>query len=145
MVARADGVYLQAKIEADAYYEQQAKMAKAVQAEAQAEARAMREMIRALEGEGGEVLVKLKIAEALQGKPILLLPISGGSLDVKTTDINRLLEIYGLQKLPKTPAIESPSALPQGTLPTVPKGVAPVVPEEGVPPLPKGAATGQPK
>jgi len=100
MVARADGAYLQAKIEADAYYEQQAKVAKAVQAEAEAEAQGMREMIRALEGEGGEALVKLKIAEALQDKRILLLPISGGSLDVKTTDINRLLEIYGLQQLP---------------------------------------------
>ena len=48
--------------------------------------------------------------ESLQGKPILLLPLSGGGFDVKTTDINRLLEVYGIQKLtkpaerPETPA-----------------------------------------
>jgi hypothetical protein len=84
-------------------------VAKAVQAEAEAEAEGMRGMIRALDGKGGEALVKLKIAESLQGKPILLLPISGGSLDVKTTDINRLLEIYGLQQLPRA----QPSSTPQ--------------------------------
>ena len=110
MVARADGAFLQTKIEADAYYDQQDKIARAVKAEAEAEARGLTQMIHALEGKGGETLVKLKLAEALQGKPILLLPISGGSLDVKTTDINRLLEMYGLQRLPRGPAAPSPAA-----------------------------------
>ncbi len=109
-VARADGAYLQTKIDADAYYDQQEKLARAVRAEAEAEAKGLREMIHALEGRGGEAQVKLKIAEALQGKPILLLPISGGSLDVKSTDINRLLETYGLQRLPRPAGPQPPRA-----------------------------------
>jgi regulator of protease activity HflC (stomatin/prohibitin superfamily) len=111
MVARADGAYLQTKIEADAYLDQQERIARAVQAEAEAEARGLRETIQALEGRGGEAMVKLKVAEALQGKPILLLPVSGGSLDVKTTDVNRLLELYGIQRLrpPDAPAPAAPN------------------------------------
>jgi len=112
VVARADGEYLQAKIEADAYYDQQEMIAKAIRAEAQAEARGLGQMTQALAGKGGETLLKLKVAEALQGKPIVILPVSGGGLDLKTTDINRLLELYGLrgistrngQELPKSPA-----------------------------------------
>ena len=41
----------------------------------------------------------MKVAEALKGKRIILLPISGSGMDIKTTDINRLLEIYGVRKL----------------------------------------------
>ncbi len=105
IVARADGQFLQTKIDADAYYDQQERIAKAILAEAEAEAEGLRGMIQALEGPGGEAMVKLKVAEALQGKPILLLPISGGSLDVKTTDVNRLLELYGIQRVaPQTAA-----------------------------------------
>jgi len=45
-------------------------------------------------------MVKLKLAEALAGKRILLLPAASGSgLDIKTTNMNRLLEAYGAQKL----------------------------------------------
>lgn len=99
IVARADGEYLQAKIEADAYYDQQEMTGRAIRAEAEAEARGLGQMTRALAGKGGETMVKLKLAEALQGKPILVLPISGGSLDVKTMDMNKLLELYGLKAL----------------------------------------------
>ena len=113
MVARADGAFLQTKIDADAYYDQQDKIAKAIKAEAEAEARGLSQMIHSLEGKGGETLVKLKIAEALQGKPILILPISGGSLDVKTTDVNKLLELYGIQRL-------APQVMP-GPQPAQPK------------------------
>ncbi len=51
----------------------------------------------ALGGSGGEILVKLRIAEALKGKKIYLLPISEGGINLKTTDINDLLKVYGLQ------------------------------------------------
>ena len=49
-------------------------------------------------------MVKLKLVEALEGKKILLLPLSGGGLDVRSTDINKLLELYGVKKL--VPATE---------------------------------------
>ncbi len=56
-------------------------------------------MNRALTGSGGEVLVKLRIAEALQDKKIILLPVSEGGMNLKTTDINRLLEFMGVKAL----------------------------------------------
>ena len=78
MVADADGQYLKAKIEADVYLEQQQLLAKAIQAEGIAEAKGFQEMNNALADSGGEAIVKLRIAEALQGKRIMLLPVSGG-------------------------------------------------------------------
>ena len=99
MVAEADGRFRQAQIEADAYYEQQQRIAAAIEAEGTAEAKGITEMNKALAGSGGEVMVKLKLAEALAGKRIMLLPVAGGGLDIKTTNVNRLLETYGAQKL----------------------------------------------
>jgi regulator of protease activity HflC (stomatin/prohibitin superfamily) len=99
MVAEADGRYRQAQIEADAYYEQQRRIAAAIEAEGQAEAKGITEMNKALAGSGGEVMVKLKIAEALEGKKIVLLPAAGGGMDIKTTNVNQLLQAYGLQSV----------------------------------------------
>jgi len=56
-------------------------------------------MNKALMGTGGEALVKLRIADALQGKRIILLPVSEGGLNLKTTDINRLIETMGIKAL----------------------------------------------
>ncbi len=99
MVAQSDGRFRQAQIESDAYYEQQQRIAAAIEAEGAADAKGITEMNKALAGSGGEVTVKLKLAEALEGKRILLLPVSGGGLDVKTTNMNQLLETYGVRKL----------------------------------------------
>ena len=99
MVADADGQYLKAKIEADVYQEQQQLLAKAIQAEGIAEAKGIQEMNNALAGSGGEAIVKLRIAEAIQGKRIMLLPLSEGGMNLKTTDINRLIETLGVQSL----------------------------------------------
>jgi len=95
MVATADGNFRQAQIEADAYYEKQQRLASAIEAEGIAEAKGITELNKALAGSGGEVMVKLKLAEALEGKPIMLLPSTGAGMDLKTTNINRLLETYG--------------------------------------------------
>lgn len=99
MVAEADGRFRQAQIEADAYYEQQQRIAEAIETEGLAEARGITEMNKALAGSGGEVMVKLKIAEALAGKKIVLLPLAGGGMDIKTTNINKILETYGVRTL----------------------------------------------
>jgi regulator of protease activity HflC (stomatin/prohibitin superfamily) len=99
MIAEADGRFRQAQIEADAYYEQQQRIASAIEAEGVAEAKGITELNKALAGSGGEVMVKMKIAEALEGKKIVLLPLSGSGMDIKTTDINKLLETYGLRTL----------------------------------------------
>ena len=99
MVADADGQYLKDKIEADVYQEQQELLAKAIQAEGIADAKGIQEMNNALAGSGGETIVKLRIAEALQGKRIILLPVSEGGMNLKTTDINRLIETLGVKSL----------------------------------------------
>ncbi len=99
MVADADGQYLKDKIEADVYQEKQQLLAKAIQAEGIAEAKGIQEMNNALAGSGGEAIVKLRIAEALQGKRIILLPVSEGGMNLKTTDINRLIETMGVKAL----------------------------------------------
>ncbi|MCF6285718.1 MAG: prohibitin family protein, partial [Candidatus Hydrogenedentes bacterium] len=69
--AAADGEYERAKIEADAHYLQQEKLAEAILAEAEAEAEGIQKMNEALSGAGAMEVVKLAIADALQGKKIV--------------------------------------------------------------------------
>lgn len=97
--AKADGEFRRASIEADAYFEQQGQVAQAIEAEGKAEATAIYRLNQALSGAGGEAMVKLAIADALKGKKIFLLPMGQGGLDVRSTDVNALLDLYGLQAL----------------------------------------------
>jgi len=99
MVASVDGEFRMAQIEVDAYFERQSLLAKAIRAEGIAEAAGIREMNKALLGTGGEALVKLRIAEALQDKKIVLLPVSEGGMNLKTLDMNRLIETLGIRSL----------------------------------------------
>ncbi|MGD9367075.1 MAG: SPFH domain-containing protein [Desulfobacteraceae bacterium] len=99
MIADADGTYRKAKIEADVYYEKQKLLAEAIKAEGVAEAKGIQEMNTALAGAGGEAFVKLRIAEAMQGKQILLLPVSEGGMNLKTTDINQLINTMGVKAM----------------------------------------------
>jgi hypothetical protein len=48
---------------------------------------------------GWEAIVRLRITEALLGKRIILLPVSKGGMNLKTTDINRLIETLGVKSL----------------------------------------------
>ena len=97
--AAADGEFQRAQIEADAYYLQQEKIAEATLAEAEAEAEGIRKMNEALSGSGSADVVKLAIAEALKDKKIVMVPMGGGGLDVRTMDINQLLGMYGAKAL----------------------------------------------
>jgi regulator of protease activity HflC (stomatin/prohibitin superfamily) len=100
MVAKADGEFLKAKIEADAYYQQQQQIAKAISAEAKAEAAGIRAMNNALAEKGGKVMVKLEMAKALKGKKIIVLPTnSGNGLNLQTMDMNELLKLKGVQSV----------------------------------------------
>jgi regulator of protease activity HflC (stomatin/prohibitin superfamily) len=100
MIANADGEFTKAKITADAYYEQQSLIAKAIEAEGMAEAKGIEKMIEALNSSGGKTMVKLKLAEALKGKTIYLLPFGEtGGIDLKTTNMNELLQLYGLKSV----------------------------------------------
>ncbi len=99
MIADVDGEYRKAKIEADVYFERQKLIAEAIMAEGIAEAKGIMEMNKAMESTGGEALVKLKIAEALKDKKIVLLPVSEGGMNLKTTNINKLIDTMGIKKL----------------------------------------------
>ncbi|MBU2101881.1 MAG: prohibitin family protein [Candidatus Omnitrophota bacterium] len=99
MVANVDGEYAKAKIAADAYYQQQGMFAKAIEVEGVAESKGIEKMVEALNSAGGRTMVKLKIAEALAGKRIYLLPFAEGGIDLRTTDVNDLLKVYGVKKL----------------------------------------------
>jgi regulator of protease activity HflC (stomatin/prohibitin superfamily) len=100
MIADVDGEYAKAKIRVDAYFEQQSMIARAIEAEGIAQAKGIEKMVVALNSSGGTVMVKMKLAEALSGKKIYLLPLGNANgIDLKTTDINDLLRIYGLKKL----------------------------------------------
>ena len=98
MVAKIDGEYRKAKIDADAYFEKQTLISKAILAEGTAEAEGIRKMNEALAGAGGEIMVKLEIAKRLKNKRIILLPTSSG-IDLKTTNINDLLKVYGIKSV----------------------------------------------
>lgn len=100
MVAKANGEFEKAKIEADAYHTQQEKLSLAIKAEGKAEAEAISKMKIALAENGGKVMVKLEMAKALKNKKIILLPSgSNGQIDLKTLDMNKLLETKGIQSI----------------------------------------------
>ena len=56
-------------------------------------------MNNALAGSGGEVIVKPRIAEAIQGKRIMLPPVSEGGMNLKASDTKRLIETWGVKSL----------------------------------------------
>jgi len=99
MVADVDGEFLKAKIKVDVYYEKQELLAQAIKAEGVAQAKGIQEMNNAMASAGGEALVKLQIAESLQGKKIVVLPVSEGGMNLKTTDINALLNTMGIKSI----------------------------------------------
>ncbi len=96
VVAEARGSAGKRQLEADASFFEKERQATAILAEKRARAEGLAARARALGGAGGRNLVKLQVAEALQGKRIVFVP-AGGGMDLRTTDMNDLLEVYGLQ------------------------------------------------
>ena len=94
------GLAKQRTIESDAYYYSQERVAQATLTEAKASARGVSEQARALAGSGGDNMVKLKLAQALKGKNIIFVPTGG--MDLRTTNMNDLLQTYGILKATDT-------------------------------------------
>ena len=76
--------------------------AAAIVAEKKARAEGLEAQAKALSGSGGKAMVKLKVAEALKGKKIVFLPAGAGT-DLRSTDMNALLQTYGLTALAESP------------------------------------------
>lgn len=95
-IEKAKGTAEQRRLEADALYFERERQAQAILTEKMALAEGLTERARALSGSGGASLVKLEVAKALMGKKIIFLPASSG-FDVRNTDVNALLQTYGIQ------------------------------------------------
>lgn len=93
-IEQARGDAAKKKLDADARYFERQREAEALLAEARSRTEGLKAQARAMAGTGGRNMVKIEVAEALTGKPILFLP-SGGT-DLRTTNMNDLLTRYGL-------------------------------------------------
>lgn len=91
-IAKATGELNQARLSADAEYYQQQQNAEAILAERTAKAKAIAKRNEALRGAGGRAMVKLRVAEALAGKSIVLLPGGGNGVGLNKLDVNKLLQ-----------------------------------------------------
>lgn len=99
-IAKANGELKQAKLRGDAYYAAKKNEAERIMVEGQNEVTAIKKNIEALQKQGGEDLVRLKVAEALMksGAGFYLIQGQGagqGSLNVSKMDYNQLLEQLG--------------------------------------------------
>lgn len=97
LIATETGRAQQMQLEADAHYVSKQKGAEAILAEKKAKAEGAKKMNEALSGAGGRVMVKRKIAQALKGKRIVLLP-GGNEMGLQKLDINQLLGTYGIME-----------------------------------------------
>jgi regulator of protease activity HflC (stomatin/prohibitin superfamily) len=91
-IAAATGALEQAKLAADADYFKQQQNSDAILAERSAAAKAITKRNEALRGSGGRAMVKLRVAEAIAGKPIVLVPSGQSGLGLNKLDVNKLLE-----------------------------------------------------
>ena len=96
IIAAEKGKAEQAHLQADAYFEAKKLEADAILAEKTANAKGIQKLKEAYAGAGGRTMVKLKIAESLKGKRIVLFPTSDGAMNIQRTDVNRYLETMGL-------------------------------------------------
>lgn len=105
-IATEKGKAAQVHLQADAYYEAKKLEADAILTEKTANAKGIQKLKEAMSGAGGRTMVKLKIAEALKGKRIVLFPMSDGAMSIQRTDVNQFLETMGLQgeAAPQPPA-----------------------------------------
>lgn len=97
LIAKAQGELLRVKLAADSSLVQSSNEAEAILIEAKANALAIEKRNAALAGQGGRTMVKLRIAEALQGKQIILVP-SGKGATVQTLDVNSLVSKMAADK-----------------------------------------------
>ncbi|MEW6432134.1 MAG: SPFH domain-containing protein [Myxococcota bacterium] len=89
-IAKAKGELEQARLSADAALVRSKNEAEAILAESKARAQGIEKENAALAGAGGRTMVKLRIAEALQGKRVVMVPTGKGA-NLQTLDVNDLI------------------------------------------------------
>lgn len=90
-VAKAKGEAEQIRIATERRFYENQREAQAILAERTARAKGIEKQNQAMAGAGGRTMVKLRIAEALAGKPIMVVPAGSGA-SLQKLDINRLIE-----------------------------------------------------
>jgi len=108
-IAAAEGRLKQAQLGADAAYFAQQQNAEALLAERTAKAKAISKRNEALRGVGGRAMVKLKVAEALEGKSIVLVPSGQAGAAFNRMDVNKLVDAFKDEE-PAAPAAAAPAA-----------------------------------
>jgi len=93
-IAGAQGELQQNKLAADAAYFAAQQNSDAIMAERTAHAKAVAKRNEALRGSGGRAMVKLKIAEALQGKSLILIPAATAGSTFNRLDMNKLIDSF---------------------------------------------------
>jgi regulator of protease activity HflC (stomatin/prohibitin superfamily) len=91
-IEAAKGNLAQIKLQADAAFYAQQQNADALLAERTANAKGIAKRNAALRGPGGRAMVKLKIAESLAGKPIVMIPSGTAGSSLNRLDLNKLIE-----------------------------------------------------
>ena len=90
-MATAKGALETIELKADAQLYQNQQRAKAIVIERAAESEAIKKQNEALASSGGKTMVKLRIAEALQGKQIIFVPSGKGGAAIQKLDVNQLI------------------------------------------------------
>lgn len=91
-VTQAKGAAERLRIAADRQFYEHGSEARATLAERTAIAAALEKQCQAMSGPGGELRVKLRIAEALTGKSIVVMPQAAGAT-LQALDLNQLFEM----------------------------------------------------
>lgn len=112
-IAAADGRLKQAQLGADAAYYAQQQNAEAILAERTGKAKAIAKRNEALRGSGGRAMVKLKVAEAIDGKSIVLVPGGQAGAAFNRLDVNKLVDAF--KDEPSEPAAAASPAAPPAT------------------------------
>ncbi|HEX4620821.1 MAG TPA: SPFH domain-containing protein, partial [Myxococcaceae bacterium] len=108
-MAQANGALEQAKLNADADFFRSQKQAEAILAEKKARAKGIQKQNEAMSGSGGKTMVKLRLAEALEGKQLIFVPAGKGGVGLQTLNLNQLIGAYAAGQVLQEPATPAPA------------------------------------
>jgi regulator of protease activity HflC (stomatin/prohibitin superfamily) len=98
-IAKAKGSLNQVKLAADADYFKAQREAEAILAEKRGRAQGIAKQNAAMSGAGGRTMVKLRLAEALEGKQLLFVPSGAKGGGLQTMNVNDLIARYATARI----------------------------------------------
>ncbi|MFL5389977.1 MAG: SPFH domain-containing protein [Myxococcales bacterium] len=109
-MAKAKGQLDQVKLQTDAEFFRAQRDAEAILAEKRARAKGIEKQNAAMSGAGGRTMVKLRVAEALEGKQILFVPSGGKGGALQTTNVNDLIARFAASAVQEARPLRPASA-----------------------------------